>query len=187
MDGRVVGGATLSLRGKTAGLFGAGTLLGYRNRGVQTSLLHARLGRAGEAGCDLAVSLALPGSRSQRNITGRIFTRCIPELNLRKRNPVEGERVKSRGLEGLHRRTSTQDCGKRVSIMQLKSETWTDAIKNGRYRAGLDDAFLDEVDDVLGRAAGQEHFGDSGFFRVRMSGSGMMPRGGRPRHPCLFR
>jgi GNAT superfamily N-acetyltransferase len=69
IDGRVVGGATLSLRGKTAGFFGAGTLLEFRNRGVQTALLHRRLRRAAEAGCDLAVSLAMPGSHSQRNIT----------------------------------------------------------------------------------------------------------------------
>jgi GNAT superfamily N-acetyltransferase len=69
IKGRVVGGATLSLRGKTAGFFGAGTLVEYRNRGVQTALLHERMRRAAEAGCDLAVSLALPGSHSQRNIT----------------------------------------------------------------------------------------------------------------------
>lgn len=69
IDGRVVGGAALSLRGRTAGFFGAGTLVEFRNRGVQTALLHARMRRAGEVGCDLAVSLALPGSHSQRNIT----------------------------------------------------------------------------------------------------------------------
>lgn len=69
IDGRVVGGAALSLRGKTAGFFGASTLPEFRNRGVQTALLHARMRRAMEAGCDLAVSLALPGSHSQRNIT----------------------------------------------------------------------------------------------------------------------
>ncbi|HEY2117872.1 MAG TPA: GNAT family N-acetyltransferase [Candidatus Acidoferrum sp.] len=69
IDGRVAGGATLSLRGKTAGFFGAGTLMEYRNRGVQTALLQKRLQRAAEAGCDLAVSLAMPGSHSQRNIT----------------------------------------------------------------------------------------------------------------------
>jgi hypothetical protein len=69
IDGRVVGGATLSLQGKTAGFFGAGTLQEFRNRGVQTALLHTRLKRAAESGCDLAVSLALPGSHSQRNIT----------------------------------------------------------------------------------------------------------------------
>ncbi len=69
IDGRVVGGATLALRGRIAGLFGASTLPEFRKRGVQTALLHLRLRRAAEAGCTLAMSLALPGSRSQRNIT----------------------------------------------------------------------------------------------------------------------
>jgi len=88
MEGRVVGGATLSLRGKTAGFFGAGTLLEYRNRGVQTALLHTRLNRAAEAGCDLAVSLAMPGSHSQRNITRMgfqtLYTRVKFEREARK-------------------------------------------------------------------------------------------------------
>jgi len=69
IDGRVAGGATLSIRGRIAGLFGASTLPDYRNRGVQTALLHWRLRRAAEAGCELAMSLAQPGSHSQRNIT----------------------------------------------------------------------------------------------------------------------
>jgi GNAT superfamily N-acetyltransferase len=69
INGRVVGGATLAVRGRIAGLFGASTLRDFRNRGVQTALLHRRLRRASEAGCKLAVSLAQPGSHSQRNIT----------------------------------------------------------------------------------------------------------------------
>jgi GNAT superfamily N-acetyltransferase len=69
INGRVVGGATLAIHGKIAGFFGASTLADYRNRGVQTALLLARLKSAAEAGCDLAVSLAQPGSKSQRNIT----------------------------------------------------------------------------------------------------------------------
>jgi GNAT superfamily N-acetyltransferase len=69
IDGRVAGGATLRLRGSVAGLFGASTLPEFRKRGVQTALLHARLRRATETGCKLAVSLAQPGSNSQRNIT----------------------------------------------------------------------------------------------------------------------
>jgi len=68
IDGRVAGGATLGIRGRIAGLFGASTLPDYRNRGVQTALLHWRLRRAAEAGCELAISLAQPGSNSQRNI-----------------------------------------------------------------------------------------------------------------------
>jgi GNAT superfamily N-acetyltransferase len=69
IDNRVVGGATLGLRGRIAGLFGASTLPEFRKRGVQTALLHARLQRAAKSGCTLAMSLAQPGSRSQRNIT----------------------------------------------------------------------------------------------------------------------
>jgi GNAT superfamily N-acetyltransferase len=69
IEGRVVGGATLAARGRIAGLFGASTLAEYRRRGVQTALLHWRLRRAAQTGCALAMSLAQPGSHSQRNIT----------------------------------------------------------------------------------------------------------------------
>jgi GNAT superfamily N-acetyltransferase len=73
INGRVVGGATVALRGNVAGLFGASTLPEFRRRGVQTALLHARLRRAAETNCDLAVSLAQPGSASNRNIARRGF------------------------------------------------------------------------------------------------------------------
>jgi GNAT superfamily N-acetyltransferase len=88
IENRVAGGATLSLRGRIAEFFGASTLPDFRKRGVQTALLHARLQRATEAGCALAMSLAQPGSRSQRNITRfgfqtlytRVkFERAVPE------------------------------------------------------------------------------------------------------------
>ena len=73
VDGKIAGGATLALRGRIAGLFGASTLPQFRKRGVQTALLEARLQRAAEKGCELAMSIALPGSASQRNITRRGF------------------------------------------------------------------------------------------------------------------
>jgi GNAT superfamily N-acetyltransferase len=69
MDGRIAGGATLAVRKGIAGFFGASTLPQFRNRGVQTALLQFRMQRAVQLGCDLAVSLAQPGSISQRNIT----------------------------------------------------------------------------------------------------------------------
>ncbi len=69
VDGKVAGGATLSLRGKIAGLFGASTLPDFRKRGVQTALLRARLRRAEEEGCEIGMSLAQPGGHSQRNIS----------------------------------------------------------------------------------------------------------------------
>ncbi len=73
IDGRVAGGATLAVRGRIAGLFGASTLPAFRRRGVQTALLHTRMRRAAEQGCELAMSLAQPGSASQRNITRQGF------------------------------------------------------------------------------------------------------------------
>jgi GNAT superfamily N-acetyltransferase len=74
VDGKVAGGGTLAIRDGVAGLFGASTLPAFRGRGVQTVLLRARLLRATAAGCDLAVSLALPGSTSQRNIVRQGFS-----------------------------------------------------------------------------------------------------------------
>jgi GNAT superfamily N-acetyltransferase len=73
IDGRVAGGATLAVRGRIAGLFGASTLPAFRRRGVQTALLHVRMRRAAEQGCELVMSLAQPGSASQRNITRQGF------------------------------------------------------------------------------------------------------------------
>ena len=82
VDGKIAGGATLALRGRIAGLFGASTLPQFRNRGVQTALLQARLQRAGEQGCELAMSLALPGSASQRNIARQGFRTLYTRVKL---------------------------------------------------------------------------------------------------------
>jgi hypothetical protein len=73
IEGRPAGGGTLIMRDGVAGLFGAGTLPEFRNRGVQTELLRARMERGREAGCDIAVCLAQPGSSSQRNVVRRGF------------------------------------------------------------------------------------------------------------------
>ena len=92
VEGRVAGGATLALRAGVAGLFGASTLPEFRKRGVQTALLAARLKRAGEAGCSMAVSLAQPGSVSQRNIMRRgfrvLYTRVKFEREAKSRGAV---------------------------------------------------------------------------------------------------
>jgi GNAT superfamily N-acetyltransferase len=88
IGGKVAGGATLSLGRKIAGLFGASTLPEFRKRGVQTALLRLRLRRAAEAGCEIAMSLAQPGSHSQRNITKldfrTLYTRVKFERDVKK-------------------------------------------------------------------------------------------------------
>lgn len=93
IDGKVAGGATLAIRNGVAGLLGASTLPAFRVRGVQTALLHARLSRAAAAGCDLAVSLARPGSTSQRNIVRLgfcvLYTRVKFEREFESGNPAQ--------------------------------------------------------------------------------------------------
>jgi|HubBroStandDraft_1064217.scaffolds.fasta_scaffold18870_2 hypothetical protein len=86
VDGKVAGGGTLALHDGVAGLFGASTLPVARKRGVQTALLQRRLVRASQAGSDLAVSIAQPGSISQRNILQQgfqvLYTRVKFEKNV---------------------------------------------------------------------------------------------------------
>jgi GNAT superfamily N-acetyltransferase len=69
VDGKIAGGASglIVKEHNMAAFFGASTLPAFRKRGVQTALFLKRLEMAREAGCDLAVTLTLPGTTSQRN------------------------------------------------------------------------------------------------------------------------
>jgi GNAT superfamily N-acetyltransferase len=66
--GVAAGGAMMSVHHRVASLGGAGTLPEFRNRGVQTDLIFARLQLAAKSGCDLAMVATMPGSGSQRNV-----------------------------------------------------------------------------------------------------------------------
>lgn len=68
INGDVAGGGAVAGNGRVGGLFGASTLPAFRRRGVQSALLAVRLAWAREHGCDLAASITLPGSISQRNV-----------------------------------------------------------------------------------------------------------------------
>ena len=67
MDGELAGGAAVVVHDGVALLGGAGTALPFRNRGLQQALIEARLAHAVQAGCNLAMTVTLPGSVSQRN------------------------------------------------------------------------------------------------------------------------
>jgi ribosomal protein S18 acetylase RimI-like enzyme len=56
-----------------AHLCGAATLPAHRRRGVQSALLAARLEIAAGAGCDTAVVITQPGSKSQENVQRQGF------------------------------------------------------------------------------------------------------------------
>jgi ketosteroid isomerase-like protein/GNAT superfamily N-acetyltransferase len=79
--GVIVGGATMRLAEGVAQLTGAATVPAHRRRGVQTALLSARLADAAAAGCDVAVIITQPGSKSQQNAQRQgfdlLYTRAV--------------------------------------------------------------------------------------------------------------
>lgn len=81
VDGQPAGGGAVAWHQGVATLFGAGTLPRFRQRGLQTALLQARLACAAAAGCDLATTNTDPGSDSQRNAQRQgfqvIYTRAL--------------------------------------------------------------------------------------------------------------
>ena len=80
-DGVPSGGASLRLSEGVAHLCGAATLPAHRRRGVQSALLGARLAIAAGAGCDVAVVITQPGSKSQENVQRQgfemLYTRAV--------------------------------------------------------------------------------------------------------------
>jgi ribosomal protein S18 acetylase RimI-like enzyme len=79
--GILAGGATMRLADGVAQLTGAATAPAHRRHGVQTALLAARLTDAAAAGCDVAVIVTQPGSRSQQNAQRQgfdlLYTRAV--------------------------------------------------------------------------------------------------------------
>jgi ribosomal protein S18 acetylase RimI-like enzyme len=80
-DGVIAGGATIRMTGGIAQFTGASTAPAYRRRGIQTALTACRLADAAAAGCDLAVVVTQPGSKSQQNVQRQgfdlLYTRAI--------------------------------------------------------------------------------------------------------------
>jgi GNAT superfamily N-acetyltransferase len=80
-DGVLAGGATMRLAEGVAQLTGAATAPAHRRHGIQTALLAARLADATEAGCDVAVIVTQPGSKSQQNAQRQgfdlLYTRAV--------------------------------------------------------------------------------------------------------------
>jgi GNAT superfamily N-acetyltransferase len=66
-DGTPVAAAALAMHEGVGLLAGASTIPASRGRGAQSALLAARLHHALQAGCDVAMMAAQPGSGSQRN------------------------------------------------------------------------------------------------------------------------
>jgi GNAT superfamily N-acetyltransferase len=80
-DGVLAGCAGLRLAEGVAQFAGAATAPQHRRRSVQSALLAVRLADAAAAGCDVAVIITQPGSRSQQNAQRRgfdlLYTRAV--------------------------------------------------------------------------------------------------------------
>src|SRR4051794_9426750 len=71
--GVLAGGAELRLVDGIAQLAGAATAPAHRRHGIQNALTALRLADAAAEGCDLAVIVTQPGSKSQQNAQRRAF------------------------------------------------------------------------------------------------------------------
>jgi GNAT superfamily N-acetyltransferase len=67
LDGRPIAAGAIAIHDGVALLAGASTIPEWRHRGAQRVLLESRLQYSADAGCDLAMICAEPGSSSQRN------------------------------------------------------------------------------------------------------------------------
>lgn len=90
VDGKMVGmaGGVIVREHNMAGFFGASVLEEYRGRGIQQAFLQERLRLAQQAGCDLAVTLTLPGTTSQRNAERAGFRTAYTKVVCIKRHPA---------------------------------------------------------------------------------------------------
>jgi ribosomal protein S18 acetylase RimI-like enzyme len=67
-NGEIAGAGSVRIAEGLAQMSGASTLPAHRRRGVQSTLLGARLVDAARAGCDLAITCTEPASKSQQNM-----------------------------------------------------------------------------------------------------------------------
>src|SRR5262249_493958 len=88
LDGEPIATGSLCVQGGVGLLAGARTVPEGRKRGAQLALLDARLRYAAEeAGCDLAMMGAAPGSSSQRNAERHGFRIMYTRSKWRERPP----------------------------------------------------------------------------------------------------
>jgi GNAT superfamily N-acetyltransferase len=89
-SGRPLGCASLTIRDGVATLGGMSTLPESRGQGVQTTLIRHRLRVAAASGCDLATSVAVPDSISERNLIRHGFERVFSIEHWVRRPPRPG-------------------------------------------------------------------------------------------------
>ena len=87
IEGLAVGAGSLCIHDGVALFAGACTIPTARRQGAQQALHHARMQYAKEAGCDLAMMCAAPGSTSQRNAERHGFRIAYTRIKWRQVRP----------------------------------------------------------------------------------------------------
>jgi hypothetical protein len=82
VDGKPAGGGAMATFEGLASFFSASTRPAFRERGVQTALLYARLTASAAAGCDLVMVHTAPGVASQRNVERMGFRLAYTKMAL---------------------------------------------------------------------------------------------------------
>jgi hypothetical protein len=92
-DGRMIAGCggVIVPEHKMAGFFGAATLPDYRAQGIQTAFMQERLRITQQAGFDLAVTLTMPGTTSQRNAERAGFRTAYTKVVVSKKHPMRAD------------------------------------------------------------------------------------------------
>jgi len=93
IDGAPAGAAILALHDGIALFGGSTTVPELRRRGAHTALLDARMRHAQEAGCELAMVVAPPGSDSQRNAERTGFRLAYTRTKWRRQSGVKPDSV----------------------------------------------------------------------------------------------
>jgi GNAT superfamily N-acetyltransferase len=95
-DGEIAGGGSVRISKGLAQMSGASTLPAHRRRGVQSTLLRARLSDAARAGCDLAITCTEPASKSQENMQRAgfelLYARAVLVRVASRQSPVASSR-----------------------------------------------------------------------------------------------
>ncbi|MBZ5521335.1 MAG: GNAT family N-acetyltransferase [Acidobacteriia bacterium] len=96
IDGRMIAGAggIIVPEHRMAAFFGAATLPEYQKRGLQTAFMQERMRIAQQAGCDMAVTLTMPGTTSQRNVERAGFRVAYTKVVVTKAPPGLGAQPK---------------------------------------------------------------------------------------------
>lgn len=88
VQGRIVVGGVMEIAAEICGLFGLSVNPEHRRRGIQQSLIAARLNVARPRGCRVATISGKPGEGTERNVRRMSFQVAYTKATLTKPGPV---------------------------------------------------------------------------------------------------